>query len=111
MAGSDANQPWLPQANDEVSVPWDPPNPNRVALSYRVTAFCICYTYADELPCIIALHMCFAVVLFVLGTPLSLLCMVPSLKKLKQVRRCVCIILQSLYTQVGRCMCIHTLDL
>ena len=56
------------------------PDPERKALCGHYE-YCLCYWYADELPCCIALTVVFAVILSILTTPLILLCFVPMIRR------------------------------
>ena len=61
------------------------PDPERKAICGHY-ACCLCYWYADELPCCIALTVVFAVILSILTTPLVLLCFVPMIHKINKVQ-------------------------
>jgi len=64
------------------------PDPNRQALSGVPTAGKlggVCYTYGDELPKKITQATVCAVICSILGTPLSLICMIPMIRRLKKV--------------------------
>ena len=64
------------------------PDPNRQALSGVPTAGKlggVRYTYGDELPKKITQALVCAVICSILGTPLSLICMIPMIRKLKKV--------------------------
>ena len=60
------------------------PDPNRKAICGYYEC-CLCYCYADELPCCIALTVVFAVIFSILTTPLVLLCCVPMIQRMKKV--------------------------
>lgn len=47
---------------------------------------CLCYWYADELPYCMRFFIVMAVVLSILVSPLTLLCLVPMILRLKKVK-------------------------
>lgn len=64
------------------------PDEGRVALcANQITGHsdAVCYWYTDELPCCIVFLIVMAVVLSVLTTPLTLLCLVPMIYRMNKV--------------------------
>ena len=84
----DTKEKWMGVNPRDGSIKMDirQPDPERNAVCGNNDNGCLCYWYADELPCCTVLAVVSAVILSILTTPLILLCCVPMIHRMIKVR-------------------------
>ena len=84
----DTKEKWIGVNPRDGSIKMDirQPDPERNVICGNNDNGCLCYWYADELPCCTVLAVVSAVILSILTTPLILLCCVPMIQRMIKVR-------------------------